>query len=104
MTDQELIDKVRKEYEDYKTIIFKDLHDWDYYGLYVRYELCEWLETSINEYGKVYKELIEFLKQQKEPLEYMAEAIYDREDNFWDDIGQTMCYTMQWEKEHGDNN
>lgn len=43
MTNEELIKNVRRAYDKRKAEILKDMHDYNYWELYMRYELCEWL-------------------------------------------------------------
>lgn len=100
MTNKQLLNKVRKAYEERKAEINKDLHDYNYWELYMRYELCEWLETIVNEYADSYRELLEFLKSKNDPLEWLYSVMLDREDDLWDNIGMSMDYQMRWEKEH----
>lgn len=100
MTNKQLLNKVRKTYEERKAGINKDLHDYNYWELYMRYELCEWLETIVNEYADSYEELINYLKDKKDPLEWLYGVMLDREDDLWDNIGMSMDYQMKWEKEH----
>ena len=100
MTNEELLNKVNEEYKNRKAELNKDLHDYNYYELYMRYELCEWLETLVNEYAGLNEELIEFLKTKNNPLDWLYEAMLDREDEMWDNIGMTMDYNMRWEKDH----
>lgn len=101
MTNKQLLNKVRKAYEERKAQINKDLHDYNYYELYMRYELCEWLETIVNEYADSYAELIEYLKGKNDPLEWLYDVMLNREDSLWDELSDAMDYTMKWEKEHG---
>lgn len=100
MTNEQLLNKVQQEYEARKAEINKDLHDYNYYELYMLYELCEWLETLVNEYADLNKDLIEHLKTKNNPLDWLYEAMQDREDEMWDNIGMTMDYQMRWEKDH----
>lgn len=100
MTNAELLNKVQQEYETRKAEINKNLHDYNYYELYMRYELCDWLETIIEEYAEENKDLIEFLKGKDNPLDWLYETMQDREDNTWSGISQLMDYQMRWEKDH----
>ena len=101
MTNEELTKKVKRTYDKRKTELYKDIHDYNYYELYMRYELCEWLETIVNEYGDTYVELIEYLKGKNDPLEWLYDVMLNREDSLWDELSDAMDYTMKWEKEHG---
>lgn len=101
MTNEELLNKVKEEYETRKAEINKDLHDYNYWELYMKYELCEWLETIVNEFADDNEELIDHLKKQNNPLEWLYDVMLDREDDLWDEIGMAMDYQMRWEKEHG---
>lgn len=101
MTNEELIKNVRRAYDKRKAEILKDMHDYNYWELYMRYELCEWLETIVNEYADSYEELIDYLKQKNDPLEWLYDVMLDREDNIWDEMSDAMDYQMKWEKEHG---
>ena len=101
MTNEELIKNVRRAYDKRKAEILKDMHDYNYWELYMRYELCEWLETIVNEYADSYEELIDYLKQKSDPLEWLYAVMLDREDSIWDEMSDAMDYTMKWEKEHG---
>lgn len=101
MTNEELLNKVKEEYETRKAEINKDLHDYNYWELYMKYELCEWLGTIVNEFADDNEELIDHLKKQNNPLEWLYDVMLDREDNLWDEIGMAMDYQMRWEKEHG---
>lgn len=101
MTNEELIKNVRRAYDKRKAEILKDMHDYNYWELYMRYELCEWLKTIVNEYADSYEELIGYLKQKNNPLEWLYAVMLDREDSIWDEMSDAMDYTMKWEKEHG---
>lgn len=101
MTNEELIKNVRRAYDRRKAEILKDMHDYNYWELYMRYELCEWLENIVNEYADSYEELIDYLKQKSDPLEWLYDVMLDREDNIWDEMSDAMDYQMKWEKEHG---
>ena len=103
MTNEELIKNVRRAYDKRKAELYKDLHDYNYWELYMRYELCEWLETIVNEYSDSYKELIDYLKAEKDPLEWLFDVMLNREDSLWDELSDAMDYQMKWEKEHGYN-
>ena len=101
MTNEELMNNVRKTYEKRKEEINKDLHDYNYWELYIRYELCEWLDTIIREYPDDNEELIEYLKTRHDPLGWLFDVMLDKEDEMWDGISNTTYYQMKWEKEHG---
>lgn len=101
MTNEELLKKVRREYDKRKAEINKDLHDYNYWELYIRYELCEWLDTVVNECADAMGELLEYLKTKKNPLEWLFNIMLEREDTIWDDMSDLMFYSMRWEKDHG---
>lgn len=101
MTNEELIKNVRRAYDKRKAEILKDMHDYNYWELYMRYELCEWLETIVNEYADSYEDLINYLKSKNDPLEWLYGVMLDREDSLWDEMSDAMEYQMKWEKEHG---
>lgn len=98
MTNEELIKKVSQEYQDKKAELSKDIKDWDYYTLYVMYELKEWLETIVNDLPEERAELIEFLKTKKNPLGYMFSLIFDYEDSLWDIFLEVIEGDMREEK------
>ena len=100
MTNEELLYKVQKEYAERKAELNKDLHDYNYYELYMRYELCEWLETQVNEYAEEQKDFLEHLKTKKHPLDWLYNTMTKIEDETWNNIGDAMYYEMRWEKEH----
>lgn len=101
MTNEELIKNVRRAYDKRKAEILKDMYDYKYWELYMRYELCEWLETIVGEYGDTYEELIDYLKSKNDPLEWLYGVMLDKEDSLWDEMSDAMDYQMKWEKEHG---
>jgi hypothetical protein len=102
MTNEQLMNKVRKEYEDRKAELNKDLHDYNYWELYMLYELSEWLDTIVREYPEDNnnKELLDFLKEQADPLGWLFNVMLDLEDDMWDSITNATYYQMRWEKEH----
>lgn len=104
MTDIELLKNTRRAYDKRKAELYKDLHDYNYWELYMGYELCEWLETLINEYAEDNRTLLDYLKTKANPFEWLMEVMTDREDDMWDNIGMAMDYQMRWEKEHEINN
>ena len=101
MTNEELLKNINNAYEKRKAEINKDLHDYNYWELYMRYELCEWLETIVNEYSEEYSELLDYLKKKTNPLEWLMGVMTNREDNLWDELSDAMDYQMKWEKQHG---
>lgn len=100
MTNEELMHKVRKEYAERKAEINKDLHDYNYYELYMRYELCEWLNTIVDEYAEEHQELLDYLKEQANPLDWLYNVMLDVEEEMWDRVLNDTFYTMKWEKQH----
>lgn len=101
MTNKGLLKNINNAYEKRKAEINKDLHDYNYWELYMRYELCEWLETIVNEYADSYEELINYLKQKNDPLEWLYGVMLDREESLWDEMSDAIDYQMKWEKQHG---
>jgi hypothetical protein len=113
MTDKELMEETYGEHKDLMTKVWgeytsrkvelnKDLHDFDYGELYLRYELCEWLDTIVREYADTYEELLDFLKQQNHPLDYMYNVMLEREDSMWDNIEDAMNYAI-WRQSYNEN-
>ena len=100
MTNKQLLNKARKAYEERKAEINKDLHDYNYWELYMRYALCEWLEELMCSHEEDYEELIEYLKSKNNPLDWLFQVMQKRESNLWDEISDVMDYQMKYEKEH----
>lgn len=100
MNNEELLNNVRKAYETRKKEINKDLHDYNYWELYMKYELCEWLMVLVEDYAEDNREFIEYLKTKSNPLEWMYEIMLNREDKLWENISYEMGYQMRQEKEH----
>lgn len=100
MSNKELLNKVKQEFEERKAEINKNIHDWDYWELYMMYELCEWLETVVNEYKEYNKDLIEHIKTKDKPLSWMMRVLQNLEDDLWDSFGMNLDFEMRWEKNH----
>ena len=100
MTNEELIKNVRRAYDKRKAEILKDIHDYNYYELYMRYELCEWLNTIVDEYAEEHQELLDYLKEQANPLDWLYNVMLDVEEEMWDRVLNDTFFTMKWEKQH----
>lgn len=102
MTDQELYNKMEQEFNEYKDKKLKNIKNCDFYGIALRYELLEWVGSSLLE-NDGRQEEIEVLKGKNSPLEYLYDMWLGTDDELWNTFDYMLHDTIQWEKSHGTN-
>lgn len=94
---------MRAEYETYKKEVLKDPKDWQFGELYIKYELCEFINYILEDYQEeIDKERLEWLCAKKAPLQYFYDIYSDRDDGLYDDLADLLGYNIKWEKDHND--
>ena len=95
MTNQELIDKLYNNFEEYKTSLEKDtIHNYHYYGLAFRYEICEFFMQAMEDNPDGWQAQLDHLKTKDNPLEYLYEMWIDTDDTLWEDFSDTFKWKI----------
>lgn len=102
MTDEELYNKMEQEFDNYKATKLKDLHDYDFYGIALRYELLEWVGSRLLEADDS-PEQVEYLKGKDNPLEYLYGMWLGTDDELWNAFDYMLHDNIQREKDRETN-
>lgn len=102
MTNEELYNKMEQEFNGYKNSKLKDIKNYDFYGIAVRYELLEWVGSCLLE-SEDRQDEIELLKSKNNPLQYLYNRWLKTDDNLWDIFDDMLWYEVKWEKDHETN-
>lgn len=78
-----ILNRMLDSYEETKKKTLENLHDYDFYGLAMRYEMCEWGEEALEHNSLSQKEL-DLLSQQKDPLEFLYDIWLNYDDDLWE--------------------
>lgn len=94
---------MRAEFETYKKEVLKDPKDWQFGELYIKFELCEFINYMLEDYQEeIDKERLEWLCAKTAPLQYLYDIYSDRDDDLYDNFADLLDYNIKWEKDHND--
>lgn len=98
MTDDELYNKLEKEFKTYRDSKLADgIKDYDFYGIAIRYELLEWVGSRLLE-NEDRREEIDYLKTKASPLEYLYDRWLHTDDELWNTFDDMLYWDTKYKK------